>query len=137
VFFLRWPDLFLFEFLPHTSITMSDVPDSLLQDRPGHQKIDDAFQGKTTEQKEANPAESSASGPTDSHILSQVNPDEEAKALAQKAGEDNQLSDLGWGRSDVIEERIVQGLSNEDLFLLIRRFNKVIHCPEYHFDGLM
>ncbi|OJI97994.1 hypothetical protein ASPVEDRAFT_125373 [Aspergillus versicolor CBS 583.65] len=106
---------------------MSDVPDSLLQDRPGHQKIDDAFQGKTTEQKEAKPAESSASGPTDSHTLSQINPGEEAKGLAQKAGEDNQLSDLGWGRSDVIEERIVQALSNEDLFLLIRRFNKQIY----------
>lgn len=112
---------------------MSDVPDSLLQDRPGHQKIDDAFQGKTKEQKEAK-LESSASGPTDSHILSQVNPDEEAKGLAQKAGEDNQLSDIGWGRSDVIEERIVQALSNEDLFLLIRRFNKVIYSPEYYFD---
>lgn len=106
---------------------MSDVPDSLAQDRPGHQKIDDAFEGKTKAQKEDRLAEStSASGPTDSHILSQVNPDEEAKGLAHKAGEDNQLSDIGWGRSDVIEERVVQGLSNEDLFLLIRRFNKVI-----------
>lgn len=110
---------------------MSDVPDSLAQDRPGHQKIDDAFEGKTSAQKEAKlaVAESSASGPTDSHILSQVNPDEEAKGLAHKAGEDNQLSDIGWGRSDVIEERIVQGLSNEDLFLLIRRFNKVTDYP--------
>lgn len=105
---------------------MSDVPDSLLQDRPGHQKIDNAFQGKTEEQKEAKLAEDSTSGPTDSHILSQVNPDEDAKGLAHKAGEDNQLSDIGWGMSDVIDERIVQGLSNEDLFLLVRRFNKVL-----------
>ncbi|KAL4779946.1 hypothetical protein BJX76DRAFT_364780 [Aspergillus varians] len=98
---------------------MSDVPDSLLQNTPEHQKIQDAFAGSLQSNGD--------NGPTDSHILSQVNPDDEAKGLAHKAGETDHISDIGWGRTDVIDERIVPGLSNEDLFLLIRRFNKQIY----------
>ncbi|KAL4928894.1 DUF3292 domain-containing protein [Aspergillus undulatus] len=100
---------------------MSDVPDSLFPNNPTYSEIHDAFAGK-----KQSPA-SDASGPTDSHVLSQTSPDDEAKGLAHKAGETEEVSDLGWGQADDIQERIVPGLSNEDLFLLIRRFGKQIY----------
>jgi hypothetical protein len=63
-------------------------------------------------------------GPTDSHVLSQVEQDE--KGLAQKAGATEEITNVGWGVSpNVIEEPLVAGLSNEDLWMLIRRFDKV------------
>jgi hypothetical protein len=60
-------------------------------------------------------------GPTDSHALSQVEQDE--KGLAQQAGATDEVTDLGWEQSP--QGQIVAGLSNEDLWMLIRRFNKV------------
>jgi hypothetical protein len=63
-------------------------------------------------------------GPTDSHVLSQVDQDE--KGLSQKAGDTAEITNIGWGESpDLIEEPLVAGLSNEDLWMLIRRFDKV------------
>ena len=63
-------------------------------------------------------------GPTDSHVLSQVDQDE--KGLAQKAGETAEITNVGWGEhADHVAEPLVAGLSNEDLWMLIRRFDKV------------
>ncbi|CAI7664546.1 unnamed protein product [Penicillium glandicola] len=65
-------------------------------------------------------------GPTESHVLSQVEQDE--KGLSQKAGDTAEITDLGWGESpDAIEEPLVAGLSNEDLWMLIRRFDKQVY----------
>ncbi|EAW09845.1 DUF3292 domain-containing protein [Aspergillus clavatus NRRL 1] len=96
---------------------MSDAPESL---RAPLQELDKSLMKDEISHDDL--------GPTDSHILSQVEPEEEAKGLAQKAGVTNKVSDIGWGESDEIEERIVTGLSNEDLWMLIRRFNKQIYC---------
>lgn len=64
------------------------------------------------------------SGPTDSHVLSKVDQDE--KGLAQKAGQTDTVTDVGWNQHpDELDEQIVSGISNEDLWMLIRRFNKV------------
>ncbi|KAL3485667.1 hypothetical protein BJX62DRAFT_216808 [Aspergillus germanicus] len=98
---------------------MSDVPDALLPGNPKQQEIERAFAGRK--------GPDGVEGPTDSHALSKFSPDDEAKGLAHRAGETEHVSDIGWGKSDIIEERIVPGLSNEDLFLLIRRFNKQIY----------
>ncbi|KAI9043658.1 DUF3292 domain-containing protein [Aspergillus affinis] len=77
--------------------------------------------GEFTEQKDIK-----ADSPTDSHFLSQVEQDQ--KGLAEKAGVTQDVSDVGWGLSrDDFEERIVSGLSNQDLWMLIRRFNKQIY----------
>jgi hypothetical protein len=63
-------------------------------------------------------------GPTDSHVLSQVEQDD--KGLVQKAGNIEETTNIGWGVSpSAIEEPLVAGLSNEDLWMLIRRFDKV------------
>lgn len=67
-----------------------------------------------------------AEGPTDSHVLSQVEQDE--KGLSQQAGNTAEITDLGWSQpAEHFEEAIVGGLSNEDLWMLIRRFDKVIN----------
>ncbi|KAL2870158.1 DUF3292 domain-containing protein [Aspergillus lucknowensis] len=98
---------------------MSDVPEALLPNRPKQEKLERAFAG----------GKQSTCGqePTDSHAISQVKPEEGPRGLVHKAGESEGISDIGWGKSDIIEERIIPGISNEDLFLLIRRFNKQIY----------
>lgn len=64
-------------------------------------------------------------GPTDSHVLSQVEQDE--KGLSQLAGNTAEITNLGWSQpSEHFQEPIIGGLSNEDLWMLIRRFDKVI-----------
>lgn len=112
---------------------MSDVPDSLLPGDPKAHELEEAFAG-TDPKHPAKPNDvhsadgtSNTTGPTDSHVLSQTIPDDEAKGLAHTAGESGLVSDIGWDQTDVIAERIVPGISNEDLFLLVRRFDKVFH----------
>ncbi|KAL6232063.1 hypothetical protein BDW75DRAFT_243323 [Aspergillus navahoensis] len=124
---------------------MSDAPDSLLPDNAKEEKINAAFAGKNPKKINPNDPSDAANynGPTDSHILSQMKPeDHEAKGLAHRAGEaePGEVSDIGWGISETVQERIVPGLSNEDLFMLIRRFNKQIYnvkaVPEAPPQGL-
>ena len=76
--------------------------------------------------------EAGAAGPTDSHILSQTNSDDDG--LVSKAANENETLDIGWGTlaPDDLNERIVAGISNEDLWMLIRRFNKVATFPALH-----
>lgn len=62
-------------------------------------------------------------GPTDSHVLSQVEQDE--KGLIQKASETSEITDFGWNNLADHTEPLIAGLSNEDLWMLIRRFDKV------------
>ncbi|KAJ5384545.1 hypothetical protein N7517_002456 [Penicillium concentricum] len=78
-------------------------------------------------QSQAMPSASvDGAGPTDSHVLSQVEQDE--KGLSQKAGDTASITDLGWDAPpDSIEEPLVAGLSNEDLWMLIRRFDKQVY----------
>lgn len=64
-------------------------------------------------------------GPTDSHVLSQIEPDK--KGLVQQADNSADVTDLGWNDpTDHIEEPFIADLANEDLWMLIRRFDKVI-----------
>ncbi|KAJ5103492.1 hypothetical protein N7532_004021 [Penicillium argentinense] len=65
-------------------------------------------------------------GPTDSHVLSQVEQDE--KGLSQQAGDTAELTDLGWSKPvQHIEEPLIAGLSNQDLWMLLRRFDKQVY----------
>ncbi|KAJ5211975.1 uncharacterized protein N7498_003621 [Penicillium cinerascens] len=62
-------------------------------------------------------------GPTDSHVLAQVEQDE--KGISQQTGDTSQVTDLGWiTPAGHIEEPLIAGLSNEDLWMYIRRFDK-------------
>ena len=61
--------------------------------------------------------------PTASHALAMADHDE--KGLAQE-NHDNEVKDLGWHESnEKIPSPLVGGLPNDDLWILIRRFNKV------------
>jgi hypothetical protein len=64
-------------------------------------------------------------GPTDSHVLSQVEQDE--KGMIQKAGDTPDITDVGWNNLADNTEQLIAGLSNEDLWMLIRRFDKVFY----------
>jgi len=61
--------------------------------------------------------------PTDSHALAMK--DQPVKGLSQQAGH-GEVKDLGWNEpKELIASPLVGGLQNEDLWILIRRFNKV------------
>lgn len=62
-------------------------------------------------------------GPTFSHAL--ATEAQEDEGLAQQ-GHDKDVLDLGWNeRKQDIAAPLVGGMENEELWLLIRRFNKV------------
>lgn len=74
---------------------------------PGHQEV----------------AHSITQAPTDSHALAQV--EQEEKGAAQQ-GHDAEVLDLGWNQHpNKVAKPLIDGLENEELWLLIRRFNKV------------
>jgi hypothetical protein len=75
------------------------------------------------------------SAPTESHALAleaakSVHP---AEAGAAQVPHDEEVVDLGWNEpKEHVARPLVGGLSNEDLWLLVRRFNKV----SKHVSGL-
>lgn len=68
-------------------------------------------------------AQSLTQEPTASHALAMA--DHEHKGEAQEA-HDSEVKDLGWkDREERIANPLVGGLPNDELWVLIRRFNKV------------
>lgn len=64
---------------------------------------------------------------TESHALAVAAVDhDDEKGVAQEAHDEPEVRDLGW-RDDAkqLSSPLVAGLSNEELWLLIRRFDKV------------
>ncbi len=62
--------------------------------------------------------------PTDSHEL--ANADHEEKGASQIEHGHTEVRDLGWNDNVTdVPTPLVGGLQNEDLWILIRRFNKV------------
>jgi hypothetical protein len=61
--------------------------------------------------------------PTDSHEL--ANADHEEKGAAQMDHGQTEVRDLGWNEEAANVPQLVGGLPNEELWTLIRRFNKV------------
>jgi Protein of unknown function (DUF3292) len=60
---------------------------------------------------------------TDSHALAQA--DHDIKGAAQIAGQSEDLTDLGWRAPPDEIDTLVGGLPNEELWTLVRRFNRV------------
>ena len=60
---------------------------------------------------------------TDSHALALA--DHEIKGTAQQAGRTSDVTDLGWRSHPKDVDTMVGGLPNEELWTLVRRFNKV------------
>ena len=64
---------------------------------------------------------------TDSHALAQVEQDEKGHA---QLDHDNEVQDLGWNEpKNKIAAPLVGGMDNEELWMLVRRFNKVCSAP--------
>jgi len=72
--------------------------------------------------------------PTASHALAVADHDEKGHAQTTHDAED--VKDLGWNEpGDKIANPLVGGMRNEDLWLLIRRFNKqMYHVKEYPYS---
>ena len=61
--------------------------------------------------------------PTESHAL--ANADHDVKGAAQYDHGETEVRDLGWNDDERKIPQLVGGLPNEELWTLIRRFNKV------------
>lgn len=98
--------------------------------------LDNSQSSKTTTQPSSHTSRSSQSSrqtqsflsplqekSSDSHALAAA--DHDVKGAAQLAGQTSDLSDLGWRSHPKDLGTLVGGLSNEQLWILIRRFNKV------------
>lgn len=71
--------------------------------------------------------------PTESHALAEA--DHEEKGAAQEEHFENEVKDLGWNdHPDSVPKPLVGGLQNEDLWLLVRRFDKV--CQSISFKQI-
>jgi uncharacterized protein DUF3292 len=77
-----------------------------------------------TEPEHSSLANSLTEEPTLSHELAMQ--DHEHKGAAQKDHDVEEVADLGWNEgADEIANPLVGGLKNEDLWVLVRRFNQV------------
>lgn len=64
--------------------------------------------------------------PTDSHALAMAQPEE--KGAVQVGHDEDELVDLGWNEAEEkIQRPLVGGMDNEELWVLVRRFNKVCY----------
>jgi hypothetical protein len=91
-------------------------------------------------QESSGPVPSGESAPTDSHALAAADHDE--KGIAQLHSQYNteaEVKDLGWNeRPEKIPSPLVGGLPNEELWMLVRRFNKQMYhvkAIEHHPPG--
>jgi hypothetical protein len=66
---------------------------------------------------------------TESHALATEN--HELKGAAQEAGKEAHITDLGWQANAEGVSTLVGGLSNEELWTLIRRFNRVLIADRF------
>ena len=62
--------------------------------------------------------------PSESHALATEH--HELEGAAQEAGKAAQITNLGWQADVKSAATLVEGVSNEELWTLIRRFNKVL-----------
>jgi len=69
-------------------------------------------------------------GPTASHALA-TSPTEETGLVQQD--HDEEVRDLGWNEpKEAIPAPLVGGMENEDLWVLVRRFDKVSYTQSLH-----
>ena len=111
------------------------IPDSNLDERqrannaPGDTSRADAAQLSTSNSSTRNTPTSSASGsnaPSDSHAL--ANADHDLKGHAQQGSADGEVKDLGWNEHPAdVPKPLVGGLPNDELWTLVRRFNKQMY----------
>jgi len=101
---------------------------------PGHEAVTvpdrtypDKTYPETTYPERTEQATSMRQNPTASHALAQqaLNADVHVQGVAQQY-HDEEVVDLGWNEpKELIAAPLVGGVDNEELWKLIRRFNKV------------
>ena len=111
------------------------IPDSDLNEQqrahnvPGESSRADAVQQPMSNSPTINTPTSSASpsdAPSDSHAL--ANADHEEKGHAQQDHDGGEVRDLGWNEHPKdVPTPLVGGLPNEELWALVRRFNKQMY----------
>jgi hypothetical protein len=98
---------------------MTDAPSSLYDLLP----IPDST-SPVSDPHQSQLANSITEEPTLSHSLAMQ--DQEVKGAAQKDHGVEEVADLGWNEpADQVANPLVGGMKNEDLWILVRRFNKV------------
>ncbi|KAH9890750.1 hypothetical protein F4778DRAFT_366447 [Xylariomycetidae sp. FL2044] len=114
---------------PNSASSSRDAPGTTLTDFLPIPTSTDAV----TDPDKQETANSLGDEPTLSHALAVD--DHEEKGAAQQA-HDAEVANLGWNKKkEAIAAQLVGGLDNQDLWLLIRRFNKQIyHVREVHND---
>ena len=74
-----------------------------------------------------------SSQPTASHALAKADPNQKGHAQIDHGGDE--VKDLGWHEdADDIPAPLVGGLPNEELWVLIRRFNKMMYHVKVRTD---
>jgi Protein of unknown function (DUF3292) len=75
-------------------------------------------------------ADSMGDKPTESHALAMAEPEEKGAAQVEH---DQEIVDLGWNEDPRnIDNPLIGGIKNEDLWVLVRRFDKQV----YHFKEI-
>jgi hypothetical protein len=105
--------------------------DTLVPARPGSVTDSTTSAGvhtPTSSKPSSNKLSYGVEAPTESHALA-FEHEPEVKGAAQQHHFGTEVKDLGWNEhpSDV-PKPLVGGLHNEDLWLLVRRFNRVCIC---------
>jgi hypothetical protein len=102
-------------------------------DKPGDDKAPLAHDTTTREEKPLPALTATTGALTYSHALATQEPEEKGKA--QMGHDDPEVKDLGWDKvADHQPAPLVGGLPNEELWILVRRFNRV--CFPFHFRRL-
>ena len=82
-----------------------------------------ASSSESSAQNTPSSSKSTLNASTDSHALAEA--DHEEKGAAQLDHQAVEVKDLGWNEHHKTVPPLVGGLPNDELWLLIRRFNKV------------
>jgi len=115
-----------------------------MPDTPGYHFVDggttptseianphDKFRQRILQARKPDTATSKAplgQGSSTSHILATQKHD--IGGAVQKAGKEDGITNLGWQANAKGVDTLVGGLDNDDLWLLIRRFNKACSRPD-------
>ena len=97
---------------------------------PAEENPDSEFRQRTTKATKPVTVATTSNAPlaqntTTSHALATgAEGDHDIQGAAQRAGKEDKTSNLGWQANGVGTDTLVGGLPNEELWTLVRRFNK-------------
>ena len=120
------------------------IPDSQLKETGNHEpgqpaNTEPATRTSTDNGSNVNTPSSSSSAsnaPSDSHAI--ANSEHEVKGAVQKDQQEGEVRDMGWREQPAdVPTPLVGGLPNEELWTLVRRFNKQMYHVKATNDPLL